>query len=62
MKDKMECPHCDGIANLQQEATEITYRKKIVTINAYFYKCEKCAVEFTTTEADTGSLAQLYDQ
>lgn len=62
MKQKIECPYCDGIAHLHKEAKELTYRKDVFKIVAHFYKCEKCAEEFTTTEADTISLMQAHNQ
>ena len=62
MKKKIECPYCDGSANLHREAKEITYRKDVFKIMAHFYKCEKCQEEFTTTEADTISLTQVHNQ
>lgn len=62
MKQKIECPYCDGTANLHKEAKELTYRKDVFKIVAHFYKCEKCCEEFTTTEADTISLIQAHNQ
>ena len=62
MKKKLECPYCDGIANLQKEASELRYRKDVFKIVAHFYKCENCEEEFTTTEADDVSLNQARDQ
>jgi putative zinc finger/helix-turn-helix YgiT family protein len=62
MKKKIECPYCDGTANLHREAKEITYRKDVFKIIAHYYKCEKCQEEFTTTEADTISLTQVHNQ
>lgn len=62
MKQKIECPYCDGNANLQKEAKELNYRKETFKIVAHFYKCEKCSEEFTTTEADTISLMQAHNQ
>lgn len=62
MKQKIECPFCDGNANLQKEAREVNYRKEEFKIAAHFYKCEKCAEEFTTTDADTISLMQVHNQ
>lgn len=62
MKQRIECPYCDGIAHLHKEAKELTYRKGVFKIVAHFYKCEKCAEEFTTTEADTISLMQAHNQ
>ncbi len=62
MKKKIECPYCDGTANLHKEAKELTYRKDVFKIVAHFYKCEKCEEEFTTTEADTIGLTQAHNQ
>ena len=62
MKQKIECPYCDGTANLQKEAKELNFRKDAFKIVAHFYKCEKCNEEFTTTEADTISLMQAHNQ
>jgi transcriptional regulator with XRE-family HTH domain len=62
MKKKIECPYCDGIANLYKEAKEITYRKDVFKIVAHFYKCEKDQQEFTTTAGDTISLTQVHNQ
>lgn len=62
MKQRIECPYCDGVAILQKEAKELAYRKEIFKIVAHFYKCEKCGEEFTTTETDTISLLQAHNQ
>jgi putative zinc finger/helix-turn-helix YgiT family protein len=62
MKQRIECPYCDGMASLQKEKRELTYRKDQFTIVAHFYKCEKCGEEFTTTETDTISLVQAHNQ
>jgi putative zinc finger/helix-turn-helix YgiT family protein len=61
-KQMVECPYCDGMANLQKEARDLIYRKDQFKILAHFYKCEKCEEEFTTTEADTISLIQAHNQ
>lgn len=62
MKQKIECPFCDGIANLQKQTKELNYRKDTFTVVAHFYKCEKCGEEFTTTEVDSISLIQVHNQ
>lgn len=62
MKERIECPFCEGTAKLEKEAKEVTYRKETFKIVAHFYKCEKCREEFTTTEADTISLTQVHNQ
>ena len=62
MKKKMECPYCDGMADLKKEAKDLTYRKEVFKIMAHYYKCEKCQEQFTTTESDTISLTQAHNQ
>lgn len=62
MKKKIDCPYCDGSANLHKEAKELRYRKEVFKIVAHYYKCEKCDEEFTTTESDTISLTQVHNQ
>jgi putative zinc finger/helix-turn-helix YgiT family protein len=62
MKQRIECPYCDGKATLRKEARELSYRKDVFKIVAHFYKCGKCGEEFTTTEADTISLMQAHNQ
>jgi len=62
MKQRIECPYCDGQAVLKREARVLTYRKEDFKIVAHFYQCEKCREEFTTTESDTISLVQAHNQ
>lgn len=62
MKIKIDCPYCEGFANLCKEFKELNYRKDLFRIVGHFYKCEKCTEEFTTTETDTISLTQLHNQ
>ena len=62
MKKVIECPYCDGNAILHKETKELNYRKEVFKILAHYYKCEKCAEEFTTTESDTISLMQAHNQ
>jgi C4-type Zn-finger protein len=62
IKEKTDCPYCDGIASLQKEAKEIKYRNEVFNIVAHFYKCKQCSEEFTTTEADSISITQVHDQ
>jgi putative zinc finger/helix-turn-helix YgiT family protein len=62
MKQRIECPYCDGYAMLQKEAKELAYRKEVFRIVAHFYKCEKCTEEFTTTETDAIGLLQAHNQ
>jgi uncharacterized phage-associated protein/transcriptional regulator with XRE-family HTH domain len=62
MKIKIDCPYCEGFANLCKEVKELKYRKDVFRIVGHFYKCEKCVEEFTTTETDTISLTQVHNQ
>ncbi|HJU45372.1 MAG TPA: type II TA system antitoxin MqsA family protein [Chitinophagaceae bacterium] len=62
MKQRIECPYCDGIAVLSKEVKEVSYRRDNFRIIAHYYKCEKCSEEFTTTEADAIGLTQVYNQ
>lgn len=62
MKQRIECPYCDGVAVLSKEVKEMSYRKDNFRIVAHYYKCEKCKEEFTTTEADAIGLIQIHNQ
>ncbi len=62
MKEKIECPYCDGQATLEREGKSLTYRKEQFTVVAHYYKCNKCNEEFTTTESDTITLVQAHNQ
>lgn len=59
MKNKIECPYCDGTAHLKYEDREITYKKEPFAAKAHYYKCDKCLEEFTTTETDTLTMVQV---
>jgi uncharacterized phage-associated protein len=37
MKQRIECPFCDGMASMQKEARELIYRKEPFQIIAHFY-------------------------
>ena len=62
MKNKIECPFCDGYANLEREPKILTYRNEPYKIMQHFYRCEKCKEEFTTDEVDEFSLRQAWYQ
>ncbi len=61
MKSKIDCPYCEGTANIKHHLQEIIYKKEAFQINAHFYLCENCAEEFTTTETDELSMNQVYN-
>jgi uncharacterized C2H2 Zn-finger protein len=55
-----ECPRCDGKAYLNSEKKEYVVHDKTILMDSYFYKCNKCGMEFTTTELDDEWLEELY--
>jgi YgiT-type zinc finger domain-containing protein len=59
MKIKIDCPYCNGSAFLKGENREITYKEETLTVKAYFYQCESCLEEFTTTETDNQTKIQV---
>lgn len=59
----MKCPVCEkGNASLKIEKKKRTFRKEEFAIFEYYYKCDNCKEEFTTTEIDTLSINQVYNQ
>jgi len=62
MKKTVECTYCDGTAILTRQNSSILYRKEQFNVTEHFYKCTVCSREFTTTETDTLSLLQVYNQ
>jgi putative zinc finger/helix-turn-helix YgiT family protein len=62
MKSILNCPFCNGTASLHKEARAFTYRKESFQTVSHYYACNKCKEEFTTTESDTISMAQVYNQ
>jgi hypothetical protein len=53
------CPCCDGTAMLCTDSQPLSYKGESFTVTAYYYKCNKCQEEFTTTESDEATLAQI---
>jgi putative zinc finger/helix-turn-helix YgiT family protein len=62
MKDKIECPFCDGTAELLFKKEKRTFRKEEFEIFSHFYKCGKCREEFTTTQTDDLNTKQVYNR
>jgi len=58
----MECPYCDGHAKLKSSKRETLFRKESFIVNEYYYKCDNCNNEFSTTDIDTITMCQLYNQ
>jgi len=61
MKTKLECPYCDGIANLMIEQNERKFRGEIFLIKEHYYKCDDCSNTFTNDETDTIDINQVYN-
>ena len=62
MKNKIECPYCEGHAILHNEIKKLAFRKENFSVRVHFYRCRKCKEEFTTTDVDTVTMLQLYNQ
>ena len=62
MIHEIECPYCDGHAILQNEERKLSFRKESFSVRVHYYRCQKCKEEFTTTEVDTVTMLQLYNQ
>ena len=60
--NSIECPYCPGFASLQKQPIELLYRKENFHVVEYFYKCDTCCEEFTTTESDTLTMQQAHLQ
>lgn len=59
-KFDIKCPFCDkGNAVLSVEKKKRTFRKEEFKLYEYYYKCNSCKEEFTTTEIDTINTKQL---
>lgn len=58
--EEIDCPYCEKeISYLKGEEGTIKYRDKSFEIIYYFYKCNICKQEFTTTESDNKTLNQI---
>ena len=58
----VNCPLCDGKAELHIEKKVRTFRKEDFHIFEYYYKCSSCNEDFTTTELDEINVNQVYNQ
>ncbi len=59
----MICPFCDkSEVKLSFERRTRTFRKEDFELFEFFYKCDKCGEDFTTTEIDTLNTNQVYNQ
>lgn len=53
---------CEGFAEPKSEKKKRTFRKEEFEITEFFYLCDKCGEEFTSTEIDELNVAQVYNQ
>lgn len=55
----ISCPACPGDGKLTSEEHEHKVEDAVYKGTFWFYKCDKCGEEFTTTTSDTLTLASL---
>lgn len=53
MKTNIQCAFCDGSGFLRHEKGIYRYKGEDIEVAEWFYECEQCGEEFTTTETDT---------
>ena len=58
----MTSPFTGGTCTLKNEVREVTFRKEKFEYVAQFWICDDTGEEFTTTEQDGASIAQVYNQ
>ncbi len=58
----MKSPFTGGTCTLKHEMREVTYRKETYKYMAQYWVCDDTQEEFTTTEQDGASIAQVYNQ
>lgn len=56
----MKSPFTGGNVSLQQENSELVFRKEKFQYTYLYYECEDTKEHFTTTEIDELNLAQVY--
>ena len=58
----IDCPMCDGKAELNFELKIRKFRKEEFKLYEAFYKCNTCNEDFTNTEIDEFNVSQVYNQ
>ena len=58
----MTSPFTGGQCTLKNEVREVTYRKEKFEYVAQFWVCNDTGEEFTTSEQDGASIAQVYNR
>ena len=59
MLKSTSCPFCTKIAELKNEKVIINFGDEPIDVNSYFYKCNNCKEEFTTTDLCESTLKQI---
>lgn len=59
LKNNIDCPTCGEVTTLKSNDDHIFYKDNVHKITFYYYRCEPCDLEFTTTESDTKTMGQL---
>lgn len=62
IKSSFPCPACSGKVTIQSEFREHEYKGKAITALFFFYKCNKCNEQFTTTETDEMNISSIKKQ
>lgn len=59
MNRTLGCGKCGQKMIYTNEPIILTYNKKEYSVVSYFYKCNICGEEFTTSESDEQTLMQI---
>lgn len=62
MKQIIDCPVCDGKAQLKAEQKKRTYRNENFDVVELYYQCNKCNHSFTYNEVDQYNLNLLHNK
>ena len=62
MKPIIDCPVCNGKAELKTEIKERTFRGDTFEVCEHFYKCIKCDYSFTNKEADEYNILIVHNK
>lgn len=56
------CPFCNETANLENKIATKEFKKEKFNIREFYYKCNSCNEEFSTTWSDEITINQVYNQ
>lgn len=57
----VDCPFCNGKAELCMDRSKRFFRREEFEVYEYYYKCNVCGKEFTTTDIDKFNTEQVYN-